>query len=112
MSTTVHSLRRIVPLQNTDEMRMTRQNLLKRMSDTELTALAAVLQGGIRSDRASCYKYIIRALNNTVGDSLRDTVNRVQELQGSRFKQLLDALISIGEYEKKFNDRLLGEYLQ
>ena len=49
---------------------------------------------------------------NTVGDSLRETVNSVHELQGSRCKQLVDALISIGEYEKKFRDGLLGEHLQ
>lgn len=51
----------------------------------------------------------MKALRDTVEDSLRESVNSAQELQVSRCKQMLDVLISVGDYEKKFRDGLLGE---
>lgn len=53
----------------------------------------------------------MQALDDTVEDSLREIANSVQELQVSRCKQLVDVLISVGEFEKKFRDGLLGEQI-
>ncbi|KAE8358567.1 hypothetical protein BDV27DRAFT_163461 [Aspergillus caelatus] len=100
---TVPSLRRVIPVGNVDEIREARKELLKRLSTKELAHVAALF-GQARWTRADCYKYIMKALDDIAGDSLR---KMVQELQGSRCKQLVDVLISVAEYEKKSRDGLL-----
>ncbi|BDD60239.1 hypothetical protein MAP00_005383 [Monascus purpureus] len=107
---TSNSLRRGVPIWDVDELRKARKDILQRLSDTELSALvAAWSKTAKRTRRDDCCKYILKALDDTVEDSLRENVNSAQELQGSRCKQMLDVLISVGDYEKKFRDGLLGE---
>lgn len=51
----------------------------------------------------------MKTLEETIEGSLRETVKGVQELQGSRCGQLIDVLVSVGEFQKDFRDGSLGE---